>query len=254
MKNSSSNEEFVRGLEAYSRSHYALTHPYLSRMANGEFPDMVGAIRDFAYQYSFYSSAFTQYLGLVLEQLDNPDHVEAILENIEEEEGRMLPEMTIDHPKAGMSHAELFKDFQRAIGVNQAYKKAHPPVDTVKKWRQAMLSACASSAAAGVGAIGMATESIVPQVYQQILTGIVSHTDLNQDDYIFFEIHAECDIQHSEDLLNIAAGLADTPESRRAMRNATARILNMRSRFWDDLLARAGRMPANATQSLRMSA
>ena len=100
----------------------------------------------------------------------------------------------------------------------------------------------------------MATESIVPQVYQQILTGIVSHTDLHQDDYIFFEIHAECDIQHSEDLLNIAAGLVDTPESRRAMRNATARILNMRSRLWDDLLARAGRMPANATQSLRMSA
>ena len=254
MTQSSSNEEFVRGLESYARSHYALSHPYLSRMANGEFPDMVGAIRDFAHQYSFYSSHFTEYLRRVLDNLDNPEHITDLLENLEEEEGRMLPEMTLDHPKAGMSHAELFSDFKRAIGVDEAYEAANPAVDTVLKWRNTMLVTCASSAAAGVGAIGLATETVVPQVYQHILTGIVSHTDMHQDDYIFFEIHAECDIQHSEDLITIAADLANTPESRRAMRNATARILNMRSRLWDDLLARAGRMPLRRSNSLKLSA
>ena len=254
MTQSSSNEEFVRGLESYARSHYALSHPYLSRMANGEFPDMVGAIRDFAHQYSFYSSHFTEYLRRVLDNLDNPEHITDLLENLEEEEGRMLPEMTLDHPKAGMSHAELFSDFKRAIGVDEAYEAANPAVDTVLKWRNTMLVTCASSAAAGVGAIGLATETVVPQVYQHILTGIVSHTDMDQDDYIFFEIHAECDIQHSEDLITIAADLANTPESRRAMRNATARILNMRSRLWDDLLARAGRMPLRRSNSLKLSA
>ena len=254
MTQSSSNEEFVRGLESYARSHYALSHPYLSRMANGEFPDMVGAIRDFAHQYSFYSSHFTEYLRRVLDNLDNPEHITDLLENLEEEEGRMLPEMTLDHPKAGMSHAELFSDFKRAIGVDEAYEAANPAVDTVLKWRNTMLVTCASSAAAGVGAIGLATETVVPQVYQHILTGIVSHTDMHQDDYIFFEIHAECDIQHSEDLITIAADLANTPESRRAMRNATARILNMRSRLWDDLLARAGRMPLRRSNSLKLCA
>ena len=254
MKNSSSNEEFVRGLETYARAHYALTHPYLSRMANGDFPDMLGAIRDFAHQYSFYSSHFTQYLRCVLDNLENPAHIEDLLENLEEEEGRMLPDMALDHPKAGMSHAELFNDFKRAIGVDEAYKVENPAVETVTKWRKSMLVTCSSGPAAGVGAIGFATETIVPQVYQQILTGIVSHTDMHQDDYIFFEIHAECDIQHSEDLINIASDLVHTSESRRAMRNATARILNMRSRLWDDLLARAGRMPVRRSGSMRLSA
>ncbi|MCG8589137.1 MAG: hypothetical protein MJE66_07580, partial [Proteobacteria bacterium] len=64
--------QFVDALVRESRAHAAVRHPYLEFLAKGELPDVPGALRDYAFQYSFYSAEFPSYVEGVIGGLQSP--------------------------------------------------------------------------------------------------------------------------------------------------------------------------------------
>jgi len=121
-------EQAVDSLARQALRHQAVRHPYLTALALGELPDQHSALRDFARQYHAYSAHFPRYLTAVISKLDNPDHRQALLENLMEESGHyeqeelealaaigIAPEWIV-----GLPHPELFRRFRRALGVMDA--------------------------------------------------------------------------------------------------------------------------------------
>lgn len=230
-----SADEFVDALQREVLEHSATQHPYLKALGNGSLPDMSFALRDFAFQYAFYSREFTRYLENVLGGLTDMRHRRLIEENLAEERGDTATPGGDDTP-----HRILFAEFREALGVTEEYEAAHVPCTTVLVWRDLFLQKCASrQEGVGVGAIGLGTEFIVSTVYQPILQAVETHTDLNEREKLFLVLHSECDDEHGKEFCNITADVAKTTEAREAIRFGVNSALNLRSAFWDVMYARA---------------
>ena len=228
-------EEFVDTLRREAGEHPAVHHTYLKRLAAGDVPNIVDALRDYAYQYSFYGAEFPSYVEGVLGGLTRSDHRDVLLENLHEEKGD--PDSD-DLDK--MPHTRLFGLFKRAVGATQEYERNTSPCTTVLVWRDLFLQKCQSRQnGVGVGAIGLGTELVVPTMYRYILESIIEHTDLTPRDYHFFNLHVECDAEHARDLMNITTELASDHDVREAVRFGVFSSLNLRKAFWDVMLSRA---------------
>lgn len=233
--NQGSAEAFITALTDEVQSHKALNHPYLVALSTGEFPNMKEALRDYAHQYSFYSSNFVNYLDGVLKTLTSQSHIDTIMENVEEEKGKPDAEQLVDRP-----HVEIFEYFKRSVGVDEAYEASHPISTTVSLWRDLFLQKCNSNIrGVGIGAIGIATENIVPYIYRYILSGIEKHSNLSKDAGLFFELHINCDDGHGDDFMEITTEIAEDFSTREAIRFGVFSSLNLRLAFWDSQLARA---------------
>jgi len=234
-------EAFVARLAGLARQHAAVDHPHLRRMAAGTLPDPVGALRDFAHQYAFYSGGFTGYLVGLIGQADDPRHRRVLQENLAEEHGQPPTGLDPDlAAEARRPHGELFADFKRAVGVDPGFALRHPPCAAVLTLRGAVTEACTvRGLAAGLGALGFATELIVPTVYGHLLDAIRRAPGVPARAGSFFEIHTHCDDGHADALLGIATELAVDLEARRAMWATTHRVLSLRAALWDELARRA---------------
>jgi pyrroloquinoline quinone (PQQ) biosynthesis protein C len=228
-------EDFVATLCAEALDHPAVHHPYLERIGSGDLPDVAWALRDYAYQYAYYSQAFPEYLEGVIATLTCDAHRRLLLENLEEERGDPGAS-DLDH----VPHTELFARFRRAIGVDDAYLARHKPITTVEVWRDLALQKFRSpQVGVGVGAIGIGTELVVPTIYTYILEGIRDHTTLAPEDYYFFTLHAQCDQAHAADLRQVTVDVASDATTREAIRFGVFSALNLRKAFWDIMLSRA---------------
>src|SRR5262245_26949474 len=69
--------------------HRAVRHPYLFKLAIGDLPDPVGALKDLAHQYLAYSAQFHCYLEIVISKLTNSDHRQWLTQNLMEEKGHI---------------------------------------------------------------------------------------------------------------------------------------------------------------------
>jgi pyrroloquinoline quinone (PQQ) biosynthesis protein C len=227
--------DFVDALAREAMDHPAVHHPYLEAIASGELPDVEWALRDYAYQYAFYSREFPNYLRGVIDNLASEAHRQCLLENLAEECGD--PNST---ELAKQPHVELFARFQRAIGIDAAYAAEHKPSTTVEVWRDLSLQKFRSSqVGVAIGAIGIGTEFVVPTIYTYLLTGIRAFTRLEEDDYFFFTLHATCDQAHAEDLRRISIDIAEEADRREALRFGVLSALNLRKAFFDIMRSRA---------------
>jgi pyrroloquinoline quinone (PQQ) biosynthesis protein C len=226
---------FVTALCREASEHPAVHHPYLKRLASGDLPDMEFALRDYAFQYSFYGAEFPSYLEGVIGGLRYPRHREVLCENLVEEKGKPGSTELADRP-----HTELFKHFQIATGVDAAYLARAEPCTTALVWRDLFLQKCQSrQEGVGLGGIGIATELVVPTMYSYILDGIRRHSTLTAEESFFFELHAQCDSRHGNDLREITQELSEKIDCREAVRFGVFSSLNLRKAFWDIMLSRA---------------
>ncbi|PCI07178.1 MAG: hypothetical protein COB77_05245 [Gammaproteobacteria bacterium] len=232
---SGSSESFINALIQEIHDHSALNHPYLVALGSGALPDTAVALKDYAHQYSFYSSYFVKYLDGVINALVTQEHKDALLENIEEEMGN--PDAT---ELAERPHVEIFNHFKTTIGVDEEYVINHPPSTTTQLWRDLFLQKCNSTLpGVGVGAIGIATEYIVPHIYKYIVDAIEKHTDYPDEASLFFRLHMECDEEHADNLIKVTTEIADDISTREAIRFGVISALNLRNAFWDSQYARA---------------
>ena len=120
--------EFVDCLCMEAKSHRALKHAYfdLFRALNRDEADE--ALRDFIFQYSFYSRHFDAYNDAVLSTVQLPAYRAVILENIADEQGTGEPGFT------GLPHRDMYRQFAARIGVDDAYRASHKPLTTAQVW------------------------------------------------------------------------------------------------------------------------
>ncbi len=230
-----SSEDFVNALIKEIHEHPALSHPYLVKLSEGQLPNISEAIKDYAYQYSFYSSWFIRYLEGVIASLPSENLKNELLENLMEEKGNPESEALEDKP-----HVEIFSHFKSTIGIDKNYVETHPATTTALLWRDLFLQKCCSEIpGVGVGAIGLATEYIVPYIYRYISSAIQEHTDFPKVANLFFRIHIECDEEHAESLIQVTKNIAEDVSTREAIRFGVFSALNLRNAFWDSQYARA---------------
>ena len=106
---------------------------------------------------------------------------------------------------------------------------------------------CEMNACVGVGAIGIGTELIVSSVYNQILEGLKSHSNLTMTQRVFFDLHSECDEAHAAQMIVIAEDLAKDRTACEQIEYGVKMAINMRVMFWDEMLERARNFPASTT-------
>jgi len=233
--NQGSSQDFINALKAEAMNHPAVKHDYLTSLRDGKFNNMNEVIKDYAHQYSHYSSYFVRYLNGSIRSLKNPQHKESLRKNVIEEVG---DKNSIDLAKK--PHVEIFNHFKQTIGIDAIYEKNHPPSTTTLLWRDLFLQKCNSNiSGVSIGAIGLATEYIVPTLYSFIKTAIEKHTDFPESATLFFKLHIECDDGHAETLNQVAEDIAEDLFNREAIRFGVISALNLRNTFWDSQYARA---------------
>ena len=242
MNKQACSADFIQNLCDEALHSTAVNHPYLTAMKLGDFPDMDVALRDFAFQYSLYSKNFTRFVVAVIDNLADTRHRNILQMNLDEEQGHVHD---IDLPPdilqsiVGQPHSNLFRRFQEALGINSEYRKTAYQCQSAKLWGKQFLQLCEVNELVGVGAIGLGTELIVSKIYSQILQGLQNHSTIEPRDYVFFDLHSQCDDEHAAQFISIAEELAVNEMAREQIEYGTKMAINMRVMFWDKMLERA---------------
>ena len=232
---------FARAVCAEVVHSSAVQHPYLQALREGSFPNVRLALQDFAFQYGLYSAEFARYLSAVIENVSDPGHREILMTNLAEEQGDvhdmdLSPEVlaSVD----GQPHPELYRRFQDALGVPAGSREVTPACPG-RVWSQQFLQLCRMNEFVGVGAIGIGTEYIVADIYDQILEGIRAHSDLTASQRVFFDIHSQCDEEHAEQMMVLTEALARDADACEQIEFGIRSAIEYRSSFWDAMLVRA---------------
>jgi len=231
-----SASEFTDALMTECKKHPAVHHPYLSRLANGQYPNHQLAVKDFARQYGFYSANFTKALIAVQSRLDDDLERQIIGDNLREEEGS--PDSV---SLEGLPHRELFRLFSRQVGVDNDPGESEGVCLTVKLWTRFFIEQCAAEPVEfAIGAIGLGTELIVPTIYLKLIQAVDRLEVADRSEArMFFSLHLGADDQHGAAFVRIATNHARSQESREALRFGAISSLNLRKCFYDTMDVRA---------------
>lgn len=236
----------VDALAASALSHRAVRHPYLSALAAGSLPNPRWALADFAQHYEGYSSHFPRFLTALISRLESAEHRQMLLENLTEESGSYTQEELDELERigirsewiTGIPHPQLFRRFRLAINdVNPPDQDDHLEVIC---WREMFLAILSQgSAAEAIGAMGLGTEWIVPEIYQPFVQAIERYPDLAPRDTVFFPLHTEVDDHHQATLRKIAIDFAASETGCRDLARGMHKALALRDSFWSWLHNRA---------------
>ncbi|AJY64055.1 TenA family transcriptional regulator [Burkholderia glumae] len=199
-------------------------HPLLIALASGEASPET--LKTFLAQHSHYSRHFTRYLCALIGQLGDSESIRALLENLQEEMG-------VDGD-GQMTHAEMFQRTLRVVGVVPA---DHEPLPATLQLRNTMMAHCKSSdPLAGLAAMCLGAEAIVPVIYQPVLLALQKsgHTEEATE---FFRLHIEEDEDHALTMLALMRQLTNHEPERfefavRVGRELIARRVEMFDAVW----------------------
>jgi pyrroloquinoline quinone (PQQ) biosynthesis protein C len=225
--------EFVDTLCAEAKGHRALKHPFLRMLGSLEQEEADAVLRDFVFQYSFYSRYFDAYNDAVLATANDSSHRAVILKNIADEQGTGGPGFS------GLPHREMSRRFSARVGIDDAYRASHRPLTTVLVWQELFMQMCASPVpGVGLAAISIGTEYIVPDVYGHLLQLIGRSSFRDIEEKYFFTLHKDCDVEHSRDLILVLRDFCEDPSHREAVRFGALSALSLRAAFFDVMAER----------------
>jgi len=205
-----------------------LRHPFLVRCGDGTVT--LEELHNFLVQHGKYSRYFTRYLCALISQLDEGDDVLRLAENLTEELGYGAEaETRTPHWRI---YADMLKDFDIDLNAHPAYPETQNLIDT-------MFMLCRQSrGTAGLGALCLGAEGLVPAVYGRIIEGFLSH-GVESSRLEFFAIHIECDDDHAATMYEILARQTEeSPSCRITALNAGDIAVSARLRFFDALVKR----------------
>ncbi|MCJ2374223.1 iron-containing redox enzyme family protein [Pseudomonas sp. RGM 3321] len=177
-------------------------HPLLRSLERNELS--LAALKTLLIQHGHYSRHFTRYLCALMGQLERAEDVLALMENMREEMG-------VDG-QGRVTHAELFQRTLHVLGISNADEKPLPETTTMVK---TMLAHCQNSdALAGLAAMCLGAEAIVPLIYRPIMQALVQK-GYGDEATEFFSLHIEEDEGHAFTMLAILQRLVNGDEKRR---------------------------------------
>jgi pyrroloquinoline-quinone synthase len=209
---------------AYRLSSCVLEHPFMVRCGSGAITDR--ELRRFLAQHSRYSAHFVRYLCGVISNLQEPAEVSRLAENLAEELGYGSDDR--------IPHSSIYANMLKELEVDIREYPENPETGNLI---ETMLMLCSQpKGTAGLGALYLGAEAIVPPMYTRLLMGF-RHCGYDANDLRFFSIHVECDDGHAHTMQEIMARrLTTSPEIKEAILNAGRIAIQARLRFLDALL------------------
>jgi pyrroloquinoline-quinone synthase len=215
------------GLQAASAqlAQRVLRHPFLMGCASGAVT--LDELRAFLVQHGKYSRYFTRYLCALISQLDEGDDVLRLAENLTEELGYGAAAGT------RTPHSRIYADMLEDFGIEI---DAHPVNPETQSLVDTMFMLCRQPRGiAGLGALWLGAEGLVPAVYGRIIEGF-RHHGIERRRLEFFSLHIECDDEHATTMYEILTRQTErSPACRIAALNAGDIAVNARLRFFDAL-------------------
>lgn len=177
-------------------------HPLLSALNNDK--ASLDTLKTLLVQHRHYSRHFTRFLCAIMGQMNETADISALLGNLREEMG-------IDGD-GEMTHAEMF---QRTLHIVGAIPADHAPLPATTELVNTMMGYCKSSdPLAGLAAMCLGAEAIVPLIYRPILRAL-QHYGFSKEATEFFSIHIEEDEDHALTMLGIMRRLIHDQPARR---------------------------------------
>lgn len=228
VEQSASRSSIVAALESASAQliDRVLRHPFMLGCADGTVT--LGQLRGFLVQHGKYSAFFTRYLCALMSELHDGDDVLKIAENLTEELG------CDGDAESRTPHSRIYADMLKMFGINPRSYSVNPETQNLI---DTMFMLCRQPmGTAGLGAMCLGAEGLVPAMYSRIVQGF-RHHDVDLRRLEFFTIHIECDDGHAATMNEILARQAEqSPSSLITALNAGDIAVGARLRFFDALM------------------
>jgi pyrroloquinoline-quinone synthase len=203
-----------------------LRHPFMLGCADGTVT--LDQLRSFLVQHGKYGAFFTRYLCALMSELSDGDDVLKIAENLTEELG------CDGDTESRTPHSRIYADMLKMFSIDP---ESYPVNPETQNLIDTMFMLCRQPmGTAGLGAMCLGAEGLVPAMYSRIVQGF-RHHDVDLHRLEFFTIHIECDDGHAATMNEILARQAEeSPSSLIAALNAGDIAVGARLRFFDALM------------------
>jgi pyrroloquinoline quinone (PQQ) biosynthesis protein C len=164
-----------------------------------------------------------------MSQLNNGDDVLKIAANLTEELG-------LDGDTTNRAHSRIYADMLKAFDISLETYPTNPETQSLI---DTMFNLCRQpTGLAGLGAMCLGAEGLVPAMYSRIVQGFRHHNvDFRQLE--FFTIHIECDDGHAATMNDILARQTENaPSNLVTALNAGDVAVSARLRFFDALMTK----------------
>jgi pyrroloquinoline-quinone synthase len=172
-------------------------HPFLLNCRSGQIS--LDALRCFLVQHGKYASYFTRYLCALISQLEHAPDVLHLAENLAEELG-------FGDKESGPPHSQIYASLLRRFDLSTDALPTFP--ETENQIRTTFMLCRQPEGIAGLGALCLGAEAIVPTIYSAVVQGF-RHHGIADKDLDFFKIHIECDDGHAETMYQILGTLTE---------------------------------------------
>ena len=163
---------------------HLLKHPFYLAWVRGELSKE--ALTDYATQYYHHVAAFPTYLSAVHAKCDDQPTRKQILSNLIDEEG------------GSPNHPELWKQFVKAIGVDDVDLVKTEQKPETKNLIGTFRSVCSNGPTVEGLAALYAYESQIPSICESKIDGLKKHYGFTDPKgYDYFSVHIEADKEHS---------------------------------------------------------
>jgi pyrroloquinoline quinone (PQQ) biosynthesis protein C len=200
-----------------------LRHPFVARCGEGR--ASFDELRNFLVQHGRYASYFTRYLCALMSQLEDGGDVLHLAENLVEELG-YGSDNRVPHSRI---YGQMLEGFGVSLDTQAIFPETQNLIDT-------MFMLCRQPRGlAGLGALYLGAEAIVPVTYVTIMEGLRSH-DVPEQRLEFFAMHVQCDDEHAKTMYSIIERMIeDSPADAMRIVSAGEMAVSARLRFFDGL-------------------
>jgi pyrroloquinoline-quinone synthase len=204
-----SKTPFTEELDRVIAEHHLLNHPFYQAWNAGKLS--LDALREYAKEYYLHVKAFPTYVSATHAATEDIAIRQMLLENLIEEE------------RGAENHPELWLRFSDALGVDRDEVKSRDHYPETKESVEALRTLSRSEDPVDGMAALYAYESQIPAVAETKIAGLKEHYDLDSDDgLIFFTVHQEADVWHSQQTRDALVELCqDSASQEKALRSAS---------------------------------
>jgi pyrroloquinoline-quinone synthase len=215
-----------------AESHPLWRHPFVERCRAGQLT--LAQVRVLGAQMYKFCHQFPSFLALALASCPQDDARIVIGENLWEELGEGDPLR---------AHAALFRQFTRALGLDDAQLSAVPALPETAALIDTYMNLSNRYGVLGIlGALCYASEGIVAALYSHIQGALRQAAPFDRDALMFFEVHIHVDDGHADKLESILLPMLRTPNDELVAEQAIRTAMDARCGFFDGVLREAERI------------
>ena len=216
-----------------AKTSRAANHPIYKRFEDLGDRNNTLLLKSYLSQYGHYSKTFVPALIQLINKAPKGVNIDAIEENLREEQGNIA-----ETGHKALPHRDMYALFVNEFDHHFDFPSIEEaPIKEVTEWAAFTNQLQGKSFSFGVGALGIATELILSDIFQSILIGLRGVSLFPTNALYFLELHAESDEKHGSDFAILAGKVSKTVKDADNLENGTRQMLDLRVSFCDAILS-----------------